>query len=107
MRCYKGLPVSSGCSESKAKVINSTNDFSKVQQGDIIIVKNSFPGWVIPLIKASGLVCEIGGVASHIAILCRELGKPCVSGIPAIHELIHDDEYIMINGNTGEICIYD
>lgn len=107
MRSFKGIPVSSGYCRSKAKIINTTEDFAKVQQGDIIVVKHSFPGWIIPLMKASGLICEIGGAASHIAILCRELGKPCVSGISSIQELVNDNDDIFIDGNTGEVCIYD
>ncbi len=107
MKSYKGIPVSSGFCKSKAKIINNSADFGKVQYGDIIIVKHSFPGWIIPLMKASGLVCEIGGKVSHIGILCRELGKPCVSNIPNIQETIHDEDYIFIDGDTGEVCIYD
>ncbi len=107
MQQYKGVAVSPGICKSKAKVISGENDFGKVEPGDIIIVYKSFPGWIIPLMKAGGMVCEIGGVFSHIGILCRELSKPCVSSIPNIYSKIRDNDIIYINGNSGELQVYE
>ena len=102
---YYGIPVSPGIAKSKAKIINDLDDFSKVENGDIIVVDKSFPGWIVPLMKASGMICEIGGNFSHIAILCRELGKPCVSGVSDIRSTIKDGENVLIDGNKGEIHV--
>lgn len=107
MRQYKGTAVSQGICKSKAKILVDEGDFAKVEPGDIIVVYRSSPGWVIPLMKAGGMICEIGGAFSHIGILCRELGKPCVSGVPNIYTDIHDDDMIYINGTIGEIQIYE
>lgn len=106
MISYNGIAVSSGIARSRAKVLNDVNDFVKVEEGDIIIVYKSYPGWVIPLIKASGMICEIGGALSHIGILCRESGKPCVSGIPDICSIIKDGDDVMIDGNKGVVYVY-
>lgn len=107
MSQYKGIAVSHGSCKSNAKIIASEEDFDKVEDGDIIIVYKSSPGWIIPLMKASGMVCEIGGALSHIGILCRELGKPCVSGIPEIYSKIKDNDIIYINGALGEVQVYE
>lgn len=107
MQQFKGIAVSPGVCKSKAKIIIDDKDFEKVEVGDIIVVYKSSPGWIIPLMKAGGMVCEVGGAFSHIGILCRELSKPCISGIPDIVSKIRDNYTIYINGDSGEIQIYE
>lgn len=55
------------------------------------------------LYSASGLVTAVGGRLSHIAIICRELGIPYVSGVD-ISAVVHGTE-ININGQTGEVAL--
>ncbi len=52
------------------------------------------------------MICEIGGALSHIGILCRESGKPCVSGIPDVCSIIKDGDDVMIDGNKGVVYVY-
>lgn len=105
MEQYIGISVSGGTVRAAAKVLLDMDDFAKVEPGDIIVVPKSFPGWIIPLIKSSGLICEIGGVFSHLGILSRELGKPCVSGISNICTLIADNDIIYLDGDKGEVYV--
>ena len=105
MHKYRGVPVSNGIAHSKAVIINGIDDYKKVNHEDIIVVNKSYPGWIIPLINASGIIVEIGGKYSHIGIVCRELGKPCVSNIPDICNIIHDGDEVLINGDTGEVNV--
>lgn len=107
MQQYKGIAVSPGVCKSKARIIEDEKDFEKVESGDIIVVYRSSPGWIIPLMNAGGMICEIGGAFSHIGILCRELSKPCVSGVPDIYSIIKDNNIISIDGTLGEIQIYE
>ena len=105
MTKYKGIPVSDGIAHSKAVIINSIEDYKKVNHEAIIVVKKSYPGWIIPLMTASGIIVEIGGKYSHIGIVSREKGKPCVSDIPNICRIIHDGDEVIINGDTGEVDV--
>lgn len=104
---YTGIPVSHGCIKSTAKVLSDDTDFDCVEYGDIIIVYRSSPGWIIPLMRAGGIICEVGGALSHLGILCREIGKPCVSGIPGIHTTIKNGDTLYLDGSTGEVIIYE
>lgn len=99
--------ASQGIVRSRIIKIYSENDFPRVSQGDILLVKKSFPGWVIPLMKAGGMICEVGGVFSHIAIICREMNKPCITNIEGIFDELVDGEDVMINGEKGEVLWYD
>ena len=50
-----------------------------------------------------GIVSEIGGKTSHVAILASNLGIPSVFGIKEISKTLRDGELIYINGNEGYI----
>ena len=73
----------------------------------IIVVYESSPAWTIPLLKSSGMICEVGGVTSHIAIICRELSVPCITGIKGILSNLYDGEIVFINGNAGEVYVIE
>lgn len=105
MKKFTGIIASTGFVKSRIKIIHSEDDFYKVEQGDIIAVYKSSPAWTIPLMKSAGMICEIGGMASHIAIICRELSVPCITGIAGIISELHDGDIVSIDCNTGEVCI--
>ena len=103
---YHGLGVSRGRFEGKAKVLRNTGDFDKVSNGDIIIVFSSSPAWTVPLLKASALVAEVGGILCHTAIIAREIGVPGVVNIDNITSIVHDGDRVIVNGDTGEVSVY-
>lgn len=59
----------------------------------------------LDLKNMEGIVTEIGGVNSHMAIMARTHEIPAVVGIKQIMQLIQENDYIAINGTTGEIFI--
>lgn len=107
MKKYVGTIASTGLAKSSVKILHSEDDFFKVEEGDIIVVYDSSPAWTIPLLKSSGMICEVGGVTSHIAIICRELSVPCITGIKGITFKLHDGEIVSIDGNTGEVYVIE
>ena len=99
--------ASEGSIRAKAKIINDETDFASVKRGLIIIVRKSSPEWIVPLLKADGIICEVGGNFSHLAIICRELGKPCITNVRGIFDTIKDGADIMIDGPGKEVIWYD
>lgn len=72
-----------------------------------IIVCSSADADIAPLLPfAEGVLSERGSDLSHIAILCREYGIPCVVGYPGAASL-PPGTAVSINGNTGEVNILD
>ena len=100
-----------GCSPGKAKgvayILSLNDDLDKIPHNSILVVKKSSPQWIIPLIGSKGIICEVGGRMSHLAILCREVGKPCVTEIDNICSAIHNGDIVSIDGYTGEVTIYE
>ncbi|MCI8412015.1 MAG: phosphoenolpyruvate--protein phosphotransferase [Clostridia bacterium] len=53
----------------------------------------------------SGIVTEIGGVNSHMAIMARTHNIPVIVGIKQIMKQIKESDFVAINGTTGEVFI--
>ena len=70
---------------------------------DILVTRATDPGWtpVFPLV--SGLVTEVGGQLSHMAIIAREYGVPAVVNVRDAMRQIQDGTTITVDGTAGEV----
>lgn len=55
--------------------------------------------------KVQGVATSAGGHTSHAIILSRSLGIPCVVGIEELLESVQPGEYMIVDGNTGNVFI--
>jgi phosphohistidine swiveling domain-containing protein len=104
-RILKGLPVCGGQVRGKAKVLTSVLEASRLVKGDILVTRQTDPGWIVVFPLISGLIVERGGMLSHGAIVSREFGIPAIVGVQDAHRHIKDGEEILLNADTGEISI--
>ena len=103
---FIGLPVSNGHYKGTVKVLCSTEDFHKVDDGDILVVYSSSPAWTVPLLKAGALIAEVGGVLCHTAIIAREIGAPAIVNVENITKILNDGDVVNVNGMEGEIDVF-
>jgi tRNA threonylcarbamoyl adenosine modification protein (Sua5/YciO/YrdC/YwlC family) len=54
--------------------------------------------------KCGAVLAETGGILSHVAILCRELRIPCITGLGA---MLDAGTRVELDGTTGEVRIVD
>ncbi|HDS00821.1 MAG TPA: hypothetical protein ENO07_02270, partial [candidate division Zixibacteria bacterium] len=54
---------------------------------------------------AAGIVERRGGMLIHGAIIAREYGLPCVTGVPDATELIRTGDLVTVDGYLGLITI--
>ncbi len=59
--------------------------------------------FVVPL--AAAVVERRGGMLIHGAIIAREYGLPCVTGIPASTSLVQTGDLLTVNGYLGIVTI--
>lgn len=59
--------------------------------------------FVVPL--AAGIVERRGGMLIHGAIIAREYGLPCVTGVPQVTELIHTGGTVTVDGYLDIVII--
>jgi phosphotransferase system enzyme I (PtsI) len=59
----------------------------------------------INLERVMGFITDRGGKASHTGIIARSLEIPAVVGLKTVTALIHSDDLIIVDGNTGTVII--
>ena len=59
------------------------------------------PGWTPLFINARGIILEIGGALQHGAVVAREYGIPCVSGVDGATTLLKDGQLVEVDGSNG------
>lgn len=101
----RGHGASRGVVEGTARVITSSDDFARVQPGDILVAPTTSPTWNILLPLVSGLVADHGGPLCHTAVVARECGIPAVVGTGNATTRIPDGAAIRVNGTTGEVLV--
>ncbi len=69
--------------------------------GRILVAEQTDPGWTLLFPAAAGVLVERGSILSHAALVARELGVPCVVGIPRLLEVLRDGEVVEMDGATG------
>ncbi len=80
----RGLVVSgSGCSGTGRQANELEQVFALLKDPDleeaILLVDSPSATAIVPLLsKVKGIVCADGGMTSHLAIVSREFGLPCV-----------------------------
>ena len=101
----KGMSVCGGRIKGYAKVLTSVLEASKLELGDILVTRQTDPGWVVVFPLISGLIVERGGMLSHGAIVSREFGIPAIVGVENACVKIKDGDHLFLNADTGEITI--
>ncbi len=101
-----GMGTSRGEIVGRARIVPSLMEIGRVQQGDILIVNATDPGWTPVFLLISGLVLETGGVLAHGSCLSREYGIPAVQLANAMQR-IPDGALIKVNGELGQVTILE
>lgn len=100
-----GSGASPGVAEGVARVVAGTDDFARIQTGDILVTTTTTPAWTPLFPSLAGLVTETGGILSHAAVVAREYRLPAVVGATGATAAIQDGMRIRIDGSSGAISI--
>ena len=103
----RGLGVSSGMAKGRVCLIGARKDYAKLREGDILVTKITDPGMTIIINQAAGIICDIGGMTSHPAIISRELGIPAVVAAKTATTTLYDGMLLEIDGSSGEIFLIE
>ncbi|WP_404787938.1 putative PEP-binding protein [Altericista sp. CCNU0014] len=99
-----GLGAFPGSITAPVIVVQSFEDLSPAAcRGKILVVRHLEPIHLPWLQEAVGLLCETGGIASHGAILARELGCPAIVGLSDITKALQTGQRVSFNGKEGKI----
>lgn len=102
-----GTPAGPGLARGIARVVHSREDLLGFKSGEILVCDAIDPNmtFVVPLCAA--IVERRGGMLVHGAIIAREYGLPCVTGVPDATGRIRSGDTLTVDGYLGIVVVHD
>jgi pyruvate,water dikinase len=101
----RGQPASKGIVRGKARVVVDPGQLKDLEPGEILVCDSIGPEMTYAVSVAGGIVERRGGMLIHGAIVAREYGIPCVTGVPdAVHAIRTGDD-LTVDGYLGVVTI--
>jgi len=100
-----GIAACGGRVTGRAAVLASLSDAHRLQAGDVLVTRQTDPGWAPVFSLIRGLIIERGGMLSHGAIIAREFGLPCVVGVKDAASRIPHGCTVSMDGDRGHVQI--
>ena len=104
-RLVKGVAASPGSHRGKARVIQSLEEASSLQDGEVLVVRSLTPPWTPYFGIIGAVVTNAGGAMSHGAVVAREFGIPAVVGTGNGTSFIWDGVIVTVDGTAGVVVI--
>ena len=80
---------------------------ARLEPGEILVARQTDPGWVVLFPTAAGLLVERGSLLSHSAIVSRELRLPCIVSLPGITTTLKTGDLVEMDGAAGTVRILE
>jgi phosphotransferase system enzyme I (PtsI) len=71
----------------------------------VFIAHDVAPADMLHLKQAGGFAIDLGGTASHTAILARSMNVPAVVGLNTGSLLVRDDDWVVLDGDAGVLMV--
>ncbi|MEU8899119.1 PEP-utilizing enzyme [Nocardia sp. NPDC048505] len=98
-----GIGVCSGVVEGRVKLVLSLDD--DIEPGEILVAAVTDTGHTAMFAYAAAVVTDIGGSASHAAIVAREFGVPCVVDTKTATTSLADGQLVRVDGSAGTVTL--
>ena len=102
-----GVAASPGMANGTVIILNDPFSCSAktLPKNAIIVAPIITPSFAYSLMGCAAVITETGGMASHGAIVAREMGIPAVVGIKGARELLQTGMKVTVDGTLGQVII--
>lgn len=98
-----GTVVSQGLAQGRVCLILDKKDLGKIKSGEILVAAMTSPDYVSAIQRSGAVVTDEGGLLCHAAIICREMGKPCVVGTKNATLVLKNGDLIKVDAIDGKV----
>ncbi|MCB5361091.1 phosphoenolpyruvate synthase [Vibrio lentus] len=98
----EGRAIGQRIGSGPVRLVDSLDQMSLVQEGDVLVTDMTDPDWEPVMKKASAIVTNRGGRTCHAAIIARELGIPAIVGCGTATSSLNDGDTVTVSCSEGE-----
>lgn len=109
-----GLPASPGAATGQVVFsADKAEQWTKEGKKVLLVRSETTPEDIHGVLAAEGVLTSRGGMTSHAAVVARGMGKSCICGCESIkveqnhftvgEDVIHEGDWISIDGSTGKV----
>ncbi|MFA0441863.1 phosphoenolpyruvate synthase [Vibrio sp. 10N.286.49.B1] len=98
----EGRSIGQRIGSGPVRLVDSLDQMSLVQEGDVLVTDMTDPDWEPVMKKASAIVTNRGGRTCHAAIIARELGIPAIVGCGDATSSLSDSSIVTVSCSEGE-----
>lgn len=98
----EGRAIGQRIGSGPVRLVDSLDQMSLVQDGDVLVTDMTDPDWEPVMKKASAIVTNRGGRTCHAAIIARELGIPAIVGCGDATSKLTDGATVTVSCSEGE-----
>lgn len=100
-----GTVACAGKATGKVRIAYTSDDLKNFTDGDVIVSSSTSPNLTPFLKRAGAIVTDEGGIASHAAIISRELQKPCIIGTKIATKVLKNGDLVEVDADNGRVSI--
>jgi len=100
-----GSVASPGVASGPVVLVKGDEDLARFPQGGVLVAAQPSPELVIALEKAAAVVCDTGGVASHLAALAREFRVPTLLSTGTATTVLVEGQLVTVD--TDRCCVFE
>ena len=97
----EGRAIGQRIGSGPVRLVDSLDQMSLVQEGDVLVTDMTDPDWEPVMKKASAIVTNRGGRTCHAAIIARELGIPAIVGCGDATSRLKDGSTVTVSCAEG------
>jgi pyruvate,water dikinase len=98
-----GSPASPGRVTASVRIVRSSDEFDRLQDGEILVAPLTAPAWTPLFARSAAVVTDVGSALAHASIIAREFGIPAVVGCGDATSRLRDGMVVTVDGTRGTI----
>lgn len=99
-----GIAAAPGSARGRVRVVDDATSFD-LEPGEVLVARVTDTGWTPLFAFAAAVVTDIGGLASHPAIVAREYGIPAVVNTGTASTQLRDGQQVEVDGTAGTVTV--
>ncbi len=78
-----------------------------IPRGSVLVANRLLPSDTVLLARntVSAALLEVGGKGSHAALFAREIGLPCVAGLPGLLDTVSESSFAVVDADESKAVI--